>query len=267
MAAKGALLMSDLQGSAIWRFLARRLPWLGTPGVLKAVVLLNAITYLLLNAIPAYREILELSPEAVRHGEVWRLVTYIFIPQASGWFWATLYLLFMWFLANTLEEVWGALRLNTFYLLGMIGCTVAAFFFGGTSYNTFLNISLFFAFATLAPEYEIYLFFLLRLKIKYVAWFFASIMLLQFAMLPLPGKMAVVACLANYLIFFVPGFVQSVRARRVGAARLDKFRAAAPHAIHCCAACGCTEISHPEADFRVAADGEEYCTKHLPARI
>lgn len=247
-----------------WRFLGRRVPWLGTPGVLRAVVLLNALTFILLNAIPAYREVLDLSPEAVRHGEVWRLVTYIFMPQASNWFWAALYLLFMWFLANALEEVWGPLRLNTFYLLGMIGCTIAAFFFGGTSYNTFLNLSLFFAFATLAPDYEIYLFFLIRLRIKYVALFFACILLLQFAALPLPGKMAMLACLANYLVFFVPGFVQRARVHQTNAARLDKFRSNITDTVHCCVVCGCTELSDPDADFRVAADGEEYCTKHLP---
>ena len=258
--------MTGDRAGALWRFLGRRLPWLDTPGVLKAVVLLNALMLVLLKAIPAYREVLELSPEAVRHGEVWRLVTYIFIPQASDWFWGALYLLFMWFLANVLEEAWGPLRLNTFYLLGMIGCTVAAFFFGGTSYNTFLNMSLFFAFATLAPDYELFLFFLIRLKIKYVAWFFGSILLLQFAALPLPGKMAMAACLANYLVFFVPGFIQRARARHVSAERLATFRADIPDAIHCCAVCKCTDLSHPDADFRVAADGEEYCTKHLPER-
>ena len=258
--------MTGDHAGPLWRFLGRWAPWLGTPGVLKAVVLLNALTFILLSAVPAYRDVLELSPEAVRHGEVWRLVTYIFIPQASGWFWVALYLLFMLFLANGLEEAWGPMRLNAFYLLGMIGCTAAAFFFQGASYNTFLNLSLFFAFATLAPDYEIYLFFLLRVKIKYVAWFFAGIMLLQFAALPPSGKMAMLACLANYLIFFVPGFVQRARMRRVSAVRLEKFRADIADTLHCCAVCKCTEVSSPEADFRVAADGEEYCTKHLPER-
>jgi len=249
-----------------WRGLRRWCPWLDTPSVLKAVVLLNALTFLLLAMVPAYREMLELSPEAVRRGEVWRLATYIFIPQTTDWFWAVFYLLFTWFLADALETAWGPLRLNAFYLLGMAGCTVAAFFFGGSSYNTFLNLSLFFAFATLAPDHEVYLFFVLRLKIKYIAWVFAGFMLLQFAVIPLPGKMAMLACLANYLVFFVPGFVRDARTRRSNTVRLEKFRSQTPESVHRCRVCGRTEITHPDADFRVAADGEEYCTEHLPGR-
>lgn len=249
-----------------WDFLGRRMPWLGTPGVLKAVVLLNALTFVLVNVDPAYAGALALIPEKVAQGEIWRLVTYIFIPQTSSWFWIFFLLLFMWFLAGALEELWGSLKLNVFYLVGMLGCTVAAFFFGGVSSNTFLNLSLFFAFATVAPDYEIFLFFLLRVKIKYLAWVFAGLLALQFALLPVSAKMALAASLANYLLFFGPAFAGDFLARRRNTARLRKFRAEDAPTLHRCARCACTEVSHPDLEFRVAADGEEYCAEHLPAR-
>jgi hypothetical protein len=170
----------------------------------------------------------------------------------------------MWFLATALEEHWGALKLNVFYLVGMIGCTIAAFFFGGGSSNTFLNLSLFFAFATIAPNYEIFLFFILRARVKYIAWVLAGMLALQFALLPLPAKMAMAASLANYLLFFLPGFVRETATRRNDAARLRKFRSAEESTVHRCAQCGRTEASDPDLDFRVSADGEEYCTEHLP---
>jgi membrane associated rhomboid family serine protease len=256
--------MTDAPAGKIWDFLGRYVPWLGTPGVLKAVVLLNALTFLLVTIDPAYAGMLALIPEKVRQGELWRLVTYIFIPQTSSAFWVFFLLLFMWFLATALEEHWGALKLNVFYLVGMIGCTIAAFFFGGGSSNTFLNLSLFFAFATIAPNYEIFLFFILRARVKYIAWVLAGMLALQFALLPLPAKMAMAASLANYLLFFLPGFVRETATRRNDAARLRKFRSAEESTVHRCAQCGRTEASDPDLDFRVSADGEEYCTEHLP---
>jgi membrane associated rhomboid family serine protease len=250
-----------------WHTLEKYVPWLGTPGVLKAVVILNALTFLLITADPAYAGVLGLLPEKVLEGEVWRLVTYIFIPQTRSWFWVLFLLLFMWFLASALEEFWGALKLNVFYLIGMIGSTVAAFFFGGSSSNTFLNTSLFFAFATIAPNYEIYLFFILRVKVKYIAWVLAGFMGLQFAAIPLPAKMAMLASLANYLIFFAPGFIHNWRSNQQNAERRKKFQPAPDDALHRCHVCGRTDSSHPALEFRVAADGEEYCDEHLPRKV
>lgn len=257
--------MTDVPEGKVWDFLARRLPWLGTPGVLKAVVLLNALTFLLVSIDPAYAGMLALIPEKIRAGEIWRLVTYIFIPQTTSWFWVFFLLLFMWFLATALEERWGALKLNVFYLVGMIGCTVAAFFFGGGSSNTFLNLSLFFAFATIAPNYEIFLFFVLRVRVKYIAWVLAGMLALQLALLPLPATAALAASLANYLLFFLPGFVTNWRTQRRDAVRLAKFRGPEESAMHRCHRCGRTEVSDPDLDFRVAGDGEEYCREHLPS--
>lgn len=259
--------MTDVPPGKLWDFLARRLPWLGTPGVLKAVVLLNALTFLLVTLDPAYAGMLALMPEKVLQGEVWRLITYIFIPQTESAFWVFFLLLFMWFLATALEEHWGALKLNVFYLVGMIGCTIAAFFFGGSSSNTFLNLSLFFAFATIAPNYEIFLFFVLRVRVKYIAWVLAGMLALQFVLLPLSAKMSMVASLTNYLLFFLPGFLRDAKTRSEDAARLRKFRPTEEVTMHRCAKCGRTEASDPELDFRVSVDGEEYCSDHLPKRI
>ena len=249
-----------------WRFLEVRVSWLGTPGILKAVVLFNALTFMLVQVEPSYAGMLMLDPAKIMQDEVWRLVTYIFIPHTDSWFWLFFLLMFMWFLASALEESWGALKLNVFYLAGMIGCTVAAFFFGGASSNTFLNLSLFFAFATISPNYEIFLFFILRVRVKYIAWVLAGLFALQFVVLPAPAKMAMAASLANYLVFFLPSLIKDWRTRRTDGLRLAKFRSTEEVTMHRCGTCGRTEASHPELDFRVSTDGEEYCTEHLPAK-
>ncbi len=258
--------MTERAADKFWFFLERHAPWLGTPGVLRAVVMLNALMFALLALDPDYVEMLWLEPEKIRQGEVWRLVTYIFIPQTQSMFWMFFVLLFMWFLANALEEAWGALKLNVFYLTGMVGCTVAAFFFGGAPANTFLNLSLFFAFATLAPDYEIFLFFILRVKVKYLAWVFAGFLVLQTVAAPLAAKAAMVASLANYLLFFGPGFIKGRIEAENSRARRKKFAPAAADTLHRCVQCDRTEASNPELEFRVSGDGQEYCLEHLPRR-
>jgi membrane associated rhomboid family serine protease len=259
--------MTSRDEGKIWGFLARWFPWLGTPGLLKAVVLLNALTFLLVTANPAYGDVLSLDAAKIMQGEVWRLVTYIFVPETRSVFWILFALLFLWFLSTMLEDMWGPLKLNVFYLLGMAGCTVAAFFFGGGPSNTFLNLSLFFAFATIAPDYEVFLFFIARVKIKYIAWVMAGIFGLQFLVLPLSAKMAMAASLANYLLFFGPQFVRSRWTAQRDAQRLHRFKAAQSEAtLHRCATCGRTEVSNPELDFRVTAADEEFCADHLPKR-
>lgn len=255
------------EDSKFWRFLGRYTPWLGTPGLLKAIVMLNALTFVLISIDPAYEYVLMLDPDKIRSGQIWRLVTYIFVPEVTG-IWVIFALLFLWFIASALEEIWGSLRLNAFYLVGMIGCTVAAFFFGGGSSNTFLNLSLFFAFATVAPDYEIFLFFIVRMKIKYLAWVLAVLFLVQFLAMPLGSKMAIAASLVNYFLFFGPTLVGVRHVRRLAEAKSlrEAHAASQEFALHTCTSCGRTELTHPDLQFRVVASGDEFCLEHLPPR-
>ena len=143
-------------------------------------------------------------------GQVWRLITYIFIPTTNSPIWIIFVLLFLWFIGEGLERAWGAFRLNLFYFVGMIGTTIAAFFFGSNFSNTMLNATLFFAFAHFYPEEVIYIFFILPAKVKWIAWVAAALLLFGFVTGPNSYRMALVAAFANYLIFFGPELVSDV---------------------------------------------------------
>ena len=247
--------------------LERRLGFLGTPGLIRIVVGLTALVFLLVRLNPDFRLMLDLDPARIRHGEIWRLVTYIFLPQTSSFLWIILLLWFLWFIGEGLEQAWGAFRLTLYFLVGMIGTTAAAFFFGARFSNSMLYASLFFAFARFYPDQVIYLFFLLPVKIKWVAWVSAALLFAGFVVGSNAYRMSLVAALSNYLIFFGPEVIYEARHRGEVSARRRRYARSSrseTEPLHKCAVCGATELSDPNLDFRVASDGEEYCVAHLP---
>ncbi len=250
----------------------RRFGHLAIPRLLRLIVAINALVFVLYKLNPYWLQQLALDPAAVRRGEVWRLATYIFIPAVGGpiadFFVAALYLWYLWWLGDGLEQAMGSFRLNVFYLLGMLGTTVAAFFFGANFSTSMLNASLFFAFARFFPDMTIYLLALVPVKVKWLAWFSGAVILLGVVFGSWGYRLAVVAAFANYLLFFGAQIFQDARQRRDIALRRQRFETARGEepgeALHHCAVCGRTDATAPDLDFRVARDGQEYCTEHLP---
>ncbi len=248
--------------------LERRFGSFAIPGLIRIVAGFNALVFVLARLNPAFVQMLDLNRGAILQGQVWRLVTYIFIPTTNSPIWIIFVLLFLWFIGEGLERAWGAFRLNLFYLLGMIGTTIAAFFFGSNFSNTMLNASLFFAFARFYPEEVIYVFFVLPVKVKWLAWISAALLILGFATSPNSYRVALIASLANYFTFFGPELVRAARNRQQTATRRRRFEESArpeEEALHHCATCGATEMTDPNLEFRVSRDGEEYCLAHLPS--
>lgn len=246
---------------------------LAIPGLIRIVAAFNALVFVLYQMNPAFLRVLELDPARVLHGEVWRLVSYIFIPQLGGilpgYLSFLLYLLFLWFIGNGLEQAMGAFRVNLYFVLGMAGTTAAAFFFGANFSNVMLTSSLFFAFARFYPDEQIYLFYILPIKVKWMAWVSGLFLILGFITESGSYRMAVLAALSNYLIFFGPQIWQEARHRTTVAQRRQKFETARTpdtEALHCCVVCKRTDITHPELDFRVSGDGNDYCAEHRPVK-
>ncbi|MFL6583948.1 MAG: rhomboid family intramembrane serine protease [Chthoniobacterales bacterium] len=257
--------------------LERRIGFIAIPHLMRIVVAFTALVYLLTFINPEFISVLQLNPNRIRHGEVWRLVTYIFIPQIGGQpgsmlqpLWLLLALWFLWFIGEGLEQAWGAFRLTLYFIVGMIGTTIAAFLFGAQFSNAMLAASLFFAFARFYPDEVIYVFFVLPVKVKWLAWFSAAFLLLGFLGGTNAYRMAMVAALGNFVVFFGPEFIYNARHRQQVAERRKRFEVQTrsdEQPLHRCATCGATELTDPNLEFRVARDGEEYCMTHLPRTV
>src|SRR5664279_3018234 len=106
--------------------LERRLGFIAIPGLIRAVVTLNALVFVLVLLNKGFDSYLALDLARIRAGEVWRLVTYIFVPQVGHFLLVVVALWFLWFIGDGLERAWGPFRLTLYFLVGMIGTTIAA---------------------------------------------------------------------------------------------------------------------------------------------
>jgi membrane associated rhomboid family serine protease len=247
--------------------LERRLGFIAIPGLIRAVVALNALVFVLVALNKGFDSYLTLDIGRIRAGEVWRLVTYIFVPGMANPLVILIALYFLWFIGDGLERAWGAFRLTLYFLVGMIGTTFAAVVSNSQFSSQMLFTTLFFAFAHFYPDEIIYVFFILPLKVKWIAWAYAGFLLLGFVTQSNSYRLALVAALSNYLIFFGPGVILYLRHRKEVAVRRQRFEVQSrsqDEPLHRCATCGATEISDPNLEFRVSRDGEEYCLAHLP---
>ena len=247
--------------------LERRLGFIAIPGLIRAIVTLNALVFVLILLNKGFDSYLALDIPRVKAGEVWRLITYIFVPQTGHFLLVAIALWFLWFIGDGLERAWGAFRLTLYFLVGMIGTTAAALLTNSQFSNQMLFTTLFFAFAHFYPDDVIYVFFILPLKIKWIAWIYAGFLFLGFVTQSNSYRFALLAALSNYLLFFGPGVIQELRQRKEVAGRRKRFEVQSrseEEPLHRCHTCGATELSDPSLEFRVSRDGEEYCVAHLP---
>jgi hypothetical protein len=253
--------------------LERRLQPLALPHVLLAIVAGQTFFYIaaMLEAVNLDR--LVLVWDRVADGEWWRLTSFALMPPASHWALVAFALYMVYFLGDTLEKEWGTLRLNLFLLTGWI-LTVAASWLapGAVMGNGFIGGSVFLAFAYLNPNFTFYIFFILPVRVKWLAlitWVFYAYTVAFGGPVP---RLAVLASTGNFLIFFGARIVADLRSgkrhmegqrRRVAERR--EAEAAGPR--HRCVTCAKNSDTHPDEDFRYTADDRCFCSEHLPRRV
>lgn len=194
--------------------LERRLRRYAISDLIKYVVFGQGILYALMMVMPTlgYRlySLMTLTRRGLFAGQIWRLVTFIFVPPSSSPLFIIFSLYFYYMIGMSLERRWGKVKFNLYYFIGMLAAIVACLITGYAG-NTFLNLSLFFAFAAMFPEEEVLLFMILPIKMKYLAVLDAALYTYQFLVGNASTRVTIVLCLLNVFLFLGGDLINMIR--------------------------------------------------------
>jgi len=198
------------------------------PHIVRGLVLLNVLAYFMEAFSPGFAQSLLLSPARVLDGEVWRTITFLFVPTAGQGMFSPLFLLlfflFMWFVGDALEQSWGSFKLTLFLVLGVLSINAFSFLTGMTGENIFFLQSFLFCFAVLFPNQEIMLFPIpIPVKVKFIGIFFAAILFLTF--LFSPGlRLLILASLLPFFLYVGPAMWDQWQEQREAKKRRQRFQ-------------------------------------------
>ena len=263
----------------VQRFCAAH-PRFGIPNLMRVIVIGNVAVYVLMLLTQANDanalSFLTFNLNALLHGEVWRLVTFVFVPAYSSPFALLISLYFYYWIGSTLERQWGTAKFNLYYISGalltVLGVVLASLITGnpyltaaGTGY---VNLSMFFAFAFLFPDTTVLLFFILPVRMKWLAYLdgalFAFDIIKAIGAHNWTGVVLPIVALLNFAVFIWPEVhYLKERAKYQNSRKTVQFRQAQQQQAkqaqqqgyrHKCAVCGRTDTDYPDLQFR-------YCSK------
>lgn len=230
------------------------------------------------------------SPKLICHGQVWRLVTWILVPPSSFDIFTIIMLFFYYSIGTSLEQTMGDFRYNVFIFGGVLWTIIGvmagwgicnlvisnqaqlelidmSFYLYASTY--YLSMSIFLAYALCYPDMQVLLYFVIPVKVRWMAIFYLALMAFYFVQSPLGGRVAIGMSLLNLAVFFLctrrmqhitPGQVKRRQAYR------REVKNATPVTKHKCAVCGRTEQDGDDLEFRFCSrcnGNYEYCQEHL----
>ena len=263
------------------RFCAKH-PRFGIPN-LAMYIAIGQVIVGVLSLLPPLRNLLSLlvfSRMAILHGQVWRLVTFVFVPTTVNPFYLLLGCYVIYWTGQMLEREWGTSKFTLFYLCGVLWSILGGMILGLADIY-YIHLSFFLVIATMYSEMQVLFMFVLPIKMKWLALLDVALILLQglesgpyVVLLALPSFI-------NYFIFTWPfwsmklGFV-----RRRADPQVISFKKAQRQAqkkaketggwLHKCAVCGITDQDDPNMEFRYCSkcDGYYcYCAGHINNHI
>ena len=266
-------------------------PRFGIPNLMKYIVFGNAAVFLLdMVSNGTFSQIIAFYPSMILQGQIWRLFTFVFVPMNLGSIWFIFSTMLYYFLGTSLEDRWGYTRFSVFYFLGVLLNILVGFVlyftlgqppYLQTANMYYVNMSMFFAFATLYPETLFRLYFIIPIKVKWLAWLDAALFAFDIGYYlksgaPILAAMPIVGLL-NYLIFFWDDLTAGFnRGRQKAAHRVSpqtiNFKKAQKEVqqrkgyLHKCSVCGVTDADDPNMEFRYCSRCNGYycyCMNHI----
>ncbi len=248
--------------------LEKRFGRYAVPNVTVYLIAGQSIFYVLFMTGKLNPGLTMLSSGLLMEGEWWRLATFPFNPPVQN----LIFAFFAWYLfylmGTALEHLWGAFRYNLFLLAGYILTVGVSFII--PSYpvsNAFIGGSVFLAFAFLFPDFQLLLFLVVPVRIRWLAlltWLYYGYLLLFGGW---PARLLVLSSVGNFLLFFARDIYVNARyGKRQLAKKVARTVRNNDQPFHRCTVCGITDKTHPQMDFRYCpqCDGQYgYCSEHI----
>ncbi len=261
----------------------------GIPNLMLYIVIGTAVVYLfgMIDPSGALYRFFAFDRAAILRGQIWRLISYIFVPEYGSIFAFAISLYLYYSIGRMIEGSWGTFRFNLFYFSGVIITDIAAILLGVNASISSVNLSLLLAFATMFPENRVLLFYIIPIKMKYLAWFYFAMTIYELIAFPFPYNLFPIFALLNYFLFFgsdilhvLPDFLQhkgsykkpfgsfTQKKQRPNANWAKDYRSKSgeqPYR-HKCTVCGRTDTQYPDLEFRYCSRCNGYycyCIDHI----
>lgn len=273
-----------------------RHPRFGIPNLMIFIIAGNVAVFIIAQIVPSILNSLIFDAWYILHGQVWRLITFLFVPPSMaggmlGFMLMLIMLFFYYFIGSSLEKLWGTGKFTIYYFSGALVLIlfgfVMYFLSGNRAYNVsssynplyfvvqmsyYLNMGMIFVFATFYPDVQVRLYMIIPAKVKYLAWlilvFFAIDVVGGFIGGSFPYNLMVFAILLHYLLFCGGWLIEALRPSRVRDARnAGNFRQAAKQVqreqerkpyTRRCEVCGKTDTDNPDLEFRYCSRCQGY---------
>ena len=273
--------------NAIERF-CRRHPRFGLPHLMKYIAIANAAFWLLGMVNTVLMSYLYFDPALILRGQVWRLITFALCPPSQSML-ALIAIYFYYWIGTTLEQRWGTARFSLYYIGGaaltVIGAVLASLLSGNHALTVagtyYVNMSLFLAFASLFPDVQLLVFFVIPVKMKWLAWIDLGLFGLNIVLSILGrnviGVVLPIVALLNFAVFIWPEVkYQADRFQYRHSRQTVQFKKAVKQQQqqkgyhHKCCVCGKTDADYPDMTFRYCskcAGYHCYCQDHIFSHV
>lgn len=257
-------------------------PNFGIPNLMKYITIGNGVFWLLGAVNPVLMSYLTFSPAAIMHGQVWRIVSFMFYPPSTGLI-AFIAFYFYYWIGSTLEQYWGTAEFNVYFFTGVILTELYGFivyFITGMSFNLtaeYIYLSMFFSFAAMFPDMQVLLFFIIPIKMKWLALVDAAFFVMSVISSRFPVNLLPVVAVLNFFIFCGGDLLKAVPKRpskntvnfRRESAKIRREQSDRLY-NHKCSVCGRTDRDYPNLEFRYCSRCAGYhcfCEDHINSHI
>mgnify|MGYP001374349555 CR=1 FL=1 len=279
--------------------LERKFGRFGVENLTMYVIICYVVGYFLAYFNPSLLSMLSLEPALILRGQIWRIITWvIYPPSMSNVLWFVIAIVFFYYpIGTSLERTWGSFRYTLYIFSGLLFVLIAAFItyfvtggfvvidgmtymIGGSVFTTYyVSLSVFLAYAACYPDMQILLWFVIPIKMKWMAIVYGVMVLYDMITYLRMGLwvyvVPIIASLLNFVLFFFstrnvqrynPKEVHRRREFKKAVAQSRVNPATGGITKHKCAICGRTEKDDPNLEFRYCskcAGNLEYCMDHL----